>query len=444
MRYRILLVNPWIYDFAAYNFWSRPLGLIRVAEYLSSFNVSLTFIDCTDAYVLSRYGKGKFRKEFVEKPEILRPIPRFYKRYGISVDEFIYRVKSNMPYDLILITSVMSYWYPGVQKVIEVLRDLSRYTPIILGGIYATLYTEHASENSGADALYVGELNRGFNMLLSTFGFRMRKRQDALPYYKMDLYNNHPFAPLLTSTGCPYHCSYCASGLLNKGFIRRSVDDILREIIDLYRLGVRDFAFYDDALLVDAENHIKPILRELIAKNLYANLHTPNGLHARFIDEELAILMRKANFKTLRLSLETVNPVRQIESGGKVNNDDLIRAVSNLKKAGFTKENTGVYLMYGLPGQTEEEVIDGVEFLKGLNVRINLTEFSPIKGTRIWDELVQSGIIPDDIDPLLTNNTVFPLLYGSINPEAIQRIKSEVNMYNNEDTIKVRREISKI
>lgn len=430
MRYRILLVNPWIYDFAAYNLWSRPLGLIKVAEYLSPFNVSLTFVDCTDACNPSRYGTGKFVREIVEKPDILRDIPRHYKRYGIGTTDFIDRVKSDMPYDLILITSVMSYWYPGVQKVIEILRDLLRYTPIILGGIYATLYTEHASKNSGADALYVGELNRGFIMLLRTFGFRIRKRQDALPYYRMDLYNNHPFAPLLTSTGCPYHCSYCASGLLNKGFIRRSVDNILREIIDLYGLGVRDFAFYDDALLVDAENHIKPLLRELIAKNLDANLHTPNGLHARFIDEELAILMKKANFKTLRLSLETVNSLRQIESGGKVNNEDLIRAVSNLKKAGFTKEHIGVYLMYGLPGQTKDEVIEGVEFLKGLGVRINLTEFSPIKGTKIWDELVSKGIIKDDIDPLLTNNSIFPILYSGLNHEDIQRIKIEVNMYN--------------
>jgi hypothetical protein len=36
MKPRILLVNPWIYDFAAFNFWLRPLGLLMVAEYLSN------------------------------------------------------------------------------------------------------------------------------------------------------------------------------------------------------------------------------------------------------------------------------------------------------------------------------------------------------------------------------------------------------------------------
>lgn len=407
-----------------------PLGLFKVAEYLSAFDVSLTFIDCTDAITQKRYGKGRFRKEFIDKPDILKHIPRFYKRYGISTGEFTERIRSGRPYDLILVTSIMSYWYPGVQKVIEILRDLFRFTPIILGGIYATLYTDHASENMGADALYVGELNRGIEMLLSTFGFRLKKKRDPIPYYRMNLYDHYTFSPILTSVGCPYRCSYCASGLLSSGHLKRPVDDVLRKITELYEVGVRDFAFYDDALLTGAEDHIKPLLKGLIQSGIIANFHTPNGLHARFIDEEIAFLMKRVNFKTLRLSLETVNPVRQHESGGKVTNEDLVRAVSNLKKVGFSKDEIGVYLMYGLPGQTIEEVIDGIEFLKGLGVRINLTEFSPIRGTRIWNELIRNGVIRDDIDPLLTNNSVFSFLYSNLNHDDIQRIKIDVNMYN--------------
>lgn len=430
MRYRVLLVNPWIYDFAAYSFWSRPLGLIKVAEYLSAFDVSLTFVDCTDAITQSRYGKGRFRKEIINKPDILKQIPRFYKRYGISIDEFIERVRSDRPYDLILVTSIMSYWYLGVQKAIEILRDYFRFTPIILGGIYATLYADHASANMGADALYVGELNRGFEMLLRTFGFRLKKKRDPIPFYRMNLYDHYSFSPILSSVGCPYRCSYCASGLLSPRFSKRPVDDVLREITELYGIGVRDFAFYDDALLTGAEDHIKPLLKGLIRSGIDANFHTPNGLHARFIDDELAYLMKRVNFRTIRLSLETVNPVRQSESGGKVNNEDVVRAVSNLKRAGFSRNEIGVYLMYGLPDQTIEEVIDGIEFLKGLGVRINLTEFSPIRGTQTWNDLINNGVIRDDIDPLLTNNTVFSLLYSNLNHDDIQRIKIDVNMYN--------------
>ena len=49
-----------------------------------------------------------------------------------------------------------------------------------------------------------------------------------------------------------------------------------------------DVAFYDDALLVNAKSHIVPILRELRKRKPDLRFHTPNGLHARMIDDELA------------------------------------------------------------------------------------------------------------------------------------------------------------
>jgi radical SAM superfamily enzyme YgiQ (UPF0313 family) len=195
-------------------------------------------------------------------------------------------------------------------------------------------------------------------------------------------------------------------------------------------MGVRDFAFYDDALLVDSEKHIKPILREIIQQGLRVRFHTPNGLHARFIDSELARLMKESGFKTMRLSLEMVNEERQKDSGGKVSNEDLKRAIVHLKQQGFTKEEIGVYLIYGLPGQGIEEVKEGIKFLKNLGVRINLTEFSPIRGTQCWKELVEQGIIDDNLDPLLTNNSIFTYLYSGYDPGEIEKIKLEVKKCN--------------
>ena len=39
--------------------------------------------------------------------------------------------------------------------------------------------------------------------------------------------------------------------------------------------------------------------------------------------------------------------------------------------------------MYGLPGQEFDEIREGVEFLKSLDVKINLTEFSPGPGNTV-------------------------------------------------------------
>jgi len=430
MKLHILLVNPWIYDFAAYNFWVRPLGLLRVAEYLSAFDTRLTFIDCTDASSNRRFGTGKFRAETVEKPEILKCVPRLYRRYGISIDDFRKRVEDAKPFDIVLMTSAMGYWYPGVLKTIEVLREIAEDVPVVLGGIYATLYHEHASQHSGADFIYRGSLRESIAFVFSTFGFRLKRTGMGNPYYRLGLYESYSYAPLLTTEGCPFRCTYCASGILTSAFVKRKREEVLGEITDLHSLGVSDFAFYDDALLVDSGDHIKPILRDVRALGLHVRFHTPNGLHARFIDEELADLMKETHFSTIRLSLETTCERRQEATGGKVHKRDIERAVSLLKEHNIIGRDIGVYLMYGLPDQEIIEVKDGVRFLKTLGVRIHITEFSPIRGTGSWDELVRRGVIDDDLDPLCTNNTVYSYLYSGYDREELDELRLDVKKYN--------------
>lgn len=429
MSRKILLINPWIYDFAAFNFWVRPLGLLKVAERLSNFDVELSFIDCMDSFEVKRYGMGRFKAKRVEKPCTLKDIPRFYKRYGISISEFVERLKEASPVDAVMLTCVMSYWYLGIQKAVEITRQILGNVPIVLGGIYATLYIEHAYENSGIDLIHRGKTD-GIDSTLYDLGIKIRTKRKQIPYYKLNLYDEYPFAPLLTSEGCPLRCSYCASGLLTDNYHRIPHGEIFKEIKELTKLGVCDFAFYDDALLFDPENHIKPILKGLIEGGLKVRFHCPNGLHARFIDEETATLMKQANFKTIRLSLETVDPERQKGTGGKVNNKDMERAIRLLKKKGFSKKEIGVYIMYGLPGQNIKELKDGINFLKSLDVRIHLTEFSPIRGTQSWTELVQMGIINDNLDPLFTNNTVFSYLYSGYDIDEISQIKINVKKFN--------------
>jgi hypothetical protein len=116
MGSRILLINPWIYDFAAYNLWSRPLGLLKVAENLSSFDVELSLIDCVDASERKKFGSGKFVSEAVNKPPALKNVPRLYKRYGIAVDELAEKARKSLPVDMVFMTSIMSHWFRGCER----------------------------------------------------------------------------------------------------------------------------------------------------------------------------------------------------------------------------------------------------------------------------------------------------------------------------------------
>jgi hypothetical protein len=173
----VLLINPWIADFAAYNFWIRPLGLLNIAGLLRENRFRVTLIDCLDSLTKTRkYGDGKFLKTRIEKPFSLKPIPRNYSQYGIPEEMLLKRFSmlEENP-DIIGITSGMTYWYPGVFKVIEITKKYFRNVPIILGGIYATLCYEHAKRYSGVDIVFNGrEESEVLRLISDLAGFEIR------------------------------------------------------------------------------------------------------------------------------------------------------------------------------------------------------------------------------------------------------------------------------
>lgn len=425
---RAIFVNPWIIDFAAYNLWARPFGLLQVIEALSEYDLELSYVDCLSDYSIGRYGKGKYKKHQLKKPSLFDDIKRPYFRYGVSLGDFEKRICELLPIDFVFITSVMSYWYLGVKEVVNILRRLTPDSKIILGGIYATLYPEHAAESIGPDYIHTGPLRKSL-FELPMFA-DLKKTGIKKPYYGLPFYINETYAPISLSTGCPFRCPYCASSVLNPAFSQKEPGVLFNEIRDMASMGITDFAFYDDALLVNSEKFIKPLLRMVVDEGLNLRFHCPNGLHVRFIDDELAFLMYRSGFKTLRLSLETINSKRLDETGQKLTAGEFSKALRTLKKSGFNNRDLGTYIMCGLNGQGLDEVWDSVEFLKSEGVCIHINEYSPIPGTKCYNKLVKDGVIPKDLDPLLTNNTVYWMLFSDYSVDEFMRLKASVRAYN--------------
>jgi len=425
----ILLFNPWIYDFAAYDFWIKPLGLLQLGSLLRNAGYDIELIDCLDRFhpALEQFpdiksaqfksnGTGKFLREQIEKPEILDHIPRKYCRYGLPlyvVKHLLDRI-NNTP-SAILVTSVMTYWYPAVRDAVGLLRLYFPNTPVILGGVYATLCPEHARENIHPDYLCVGPgETKIFEQLREITAQPHDKIPDSrfenLPYPVYDLYENLKSVAINTSRGCPNKCSFCASKILNSHYSRRAADDVFNEISHWHLTrNVQHFAFYDDALLHKANDYIKPLLQHIIARNLKIDLHTPNGLQPRYVDAQFAELFYQAGGHTIRLSFETANQERQKRMSAKVTCRELENAVHQLEKAGFSRDKIGVYVMMGLPDQDFDEVTDSVNFVMDLGVKINMASFSPIPQTLEWHRAIDAGVWNEHEDLLLTNTSIYPV-----------------------------------
>ncbi|MCD6116638.1 B12-binding domain-containing radical SAM protein [bacterium] len=419
---KVLLVNPWITDFVAYDFWLKPLGLLYVGACLRARGYSVSLFDCMDrlhaAVPVGRIkkrpdGTGKFFKEIIPKPNAVAHVPRRYGRYGIPKDAVIKNFKKYPVPDVILVTSGMTYWYTGVWEMIELLHKMFPGIPVVLGGIYATLCTNHAKEGSGADFVISGSgENPALKLVDEITGNNselcFNGSPDSLPSPAYDLYQKLESAAVLSSRGCPYSCPFCASKLLEPVYSRRDPARVAGEIEKLVReSGVSHIAFYDDALLLSKDDYIIPLLNYIIRKNIRIKFHTPNGLHARELERDTASLMKKAGFSTIRLSYETSDLFWQ-QRMNKVSDFDLLNSVDALLSAGFSGSQIGAYVMMGLPGQKAAEVAESMVFILRQGIKVSLAAFSPIPGTELFSQMVSQGMIERDVDPLLTNNSIFP------------------------------------
>ncbi|MFH0965622.1 MAG: radical SAM protein [Planctomycetota bacterium] len=241
----------------------------------------------------------------------------------------------------------------------------------------------------------------------------------------------HLLAPVhslgvLSSFGCPFRCDYCASSLLSPSFIERNAEEVACEIARLVSItGASDVAFFDDAFLVHSDTRAKSLLRLLARRLPRLRLHFPNGLHARFIDQEIADLLCAANACTIRLALEGIGSRLRDR---KVSRGDLASALERLERAGFDRSRVSVYLLVGIAGIPESEVLDSCDFVHSLGARIGLCEYSPIPGTLLADTLPRRSELA--AEPLLANNKALAVWDVEDPFAALSRIKSCVRLLN--------------
>ncbi len=422
----VALFHPPIYDFTAYDLWLRPLGLYRLGAYIKNYtDLALFLFDYMDRSSplapptkSRKYGTGKFYKERVEKPRFLKEVKRYFYRFGIpraSMEAFMEKFPPPLA---VFITTGMTYWYLGVKEVVRSVKKIWGNVPIFLGGTYATLMPSHASQFG---KVLKGEAGcESVEVLGALSGRRFPCGDEPPAAFEL---SRAPSTVTATTRGCPFRCTFCASFLLHR-WKKRPIWEVLEELEGAVKLSIKDIALYDDALLVDAQGHFKPLFREVVRQGWNLRFHLPNGLHVRFVDEEVAWLMKRANFKTLRLSLESVDEEFLKERTPKLRLEEFERAVFHLEKAGFSRREMVAYVIVGVPGQRASSVLKTLDYLEKIGIKPSLAYYSPVPGTKDFQVLVHEGYFPPEHDPLLHNKLLFPYSgYSPIGEEEFEKIR---------------------
>jgi len=348
----VLLINPPIYDFAAFDLFNKPLGLLYMVSHLQQGGYQVRLLDCLDRHLpalVSKHpphkirpnGTAKYYGQVVERPTCLAHVPRHYRRYGLPGDmleELLLREYHQTKPVAVLVTSMMTYWYPGVADTIRRVRRILPGVPVALGGVYATLMPDHAQQRCSPDTIITGpgwprclewldsltDTKRDYQTIKTSFG--------DWPGPAYDLYDQLDYLTVITSLGCPFHCDYCASGRLQPQLQQQSPQRFVSQLQNLLPLLNNNrprynIAFMDDALLVNADQHLIAILRQLTECNengmLLGNgrpvslrFHCPNGLHCRYITGEVAHWMHRARFRMIRLSYEASGQAAHWQQAG--------------------------------------------------------------------------------------------------------------------------------
>jgi len=402
----LLLVNPPIYDFTAFDFWLRPYGLLRVGGQLR--RCKLTTFD----YLVSRerdgFGRGRFDQQPAVRPAALADIPRRFYRFGRAREDLV-QLLMKQRFDAVLVQTVMTYWYLGVREVIDDVRRLQPQAKIILGGVYASLCPTHAG-SLGADQVLEGGELKSLGLPLS----------DGLPLWESV---DAQVGVLKITEGCPFRCTYCSVPVVYPNFVARPLEACVDEVRHLIRLGTRHIAFYDDALLFKADRILLPFLEAVLRQDLHVSFHTPNALNARFITPEIARLMVRAGFRTFFLGFESNVYEWQRKTGGKVYSEEFADAVRTLREADAS--SITAYIIIGHPESSEQDLEASIRFAAGHRARVMLSEFAPIPGTPDGEAC---RAYTDLDEPLNHNKTAFTSrLLGTARVNQLKALSRKVN-----------------
>ncbi|GAG94308.1 unnamed protein product [marine sediment metagenome] len=131
-----------------------------------------------------------------------------------------------------------------------------------------------------------------------------------------------------------------------------------------------------------------------------------------------------AGFKKLRFGFEYSDQTLQ-KNDGKITNREFKNKIKILRKSGFTSEDIGINVMAGTPGQTFESAFDTVKFIQDTDLKMHVSEYSPIPGTGLWDKAVEFSGYDIKEEPLFHNNTLFPCEWKKFTMEQLNFLKAE-------------------
>jgi radical SAM superfamily enzyme YgiQ (UPF0313 family) len=212
---------------------------------------------------------------------------------------------------------------------------------------------------------------------------------DLLPIDKYQFYGKRYMA-MLTSRGCPFGCSFCASSRLFGGFWRcRSPENVLEEIKTIYEnYKIRNIEFIDDTFTLNIRR-AEEICNGIIEQGLDISWGASSRVDT--LTKGLVEKMKKAGCWILFLGIESGCQKILDAIGKRITVEQVRKAVKTVKQAGI--KILGSFIL-GFPQDDDESIKQTINFAKSLD--LDYAEFSiltPYPGTPVFDYATENNLL---------------------------------------------------
>jgi len=347
-----------------------------------------------------------------------------------NIQEIIYEVKDFVP-DVVGVTC----WTIDRKMVWElcaVLKDVCSKALLVVGGPHATMYPEHIFIKTHASAVVLGEGEETFAEFIETLeagkslkevaGLVLRDEGEGVfytgsrhpiknidsfffPYYagfsnfNFSQYGGFPPLPgptaaVISSRGCVFDCSYCASvRFWGKRWRFRSPENVLAEIRWLVEEhGIRSLYFFDDNFPVNKERAIA-ICRGIIDNKW--DLKWACCSHVKMMNREILEVMKTSGCMTIDFGVESGSDKILKNINKRQTSKDIKKAFELVHEVGILPRS---YLMVGSPGEDESTIDETIELIGHIKPRssIGANILWLLPGTTVYEDAVKNGHISED------------------------------------------------
>lgn len=389
-----------------------PLGLGYLGAVLEQHDVEVKIVDC-----------------LVEGWHVREEVTHNIIRVGLPF-KYIEDIIASFHPDVVGVNNLFTKQRENAHHIYKLAKQVDPRIITIAGGAHPTVMPEMVMSDPNVDFAVIGEGENTIIRLIDVLeerdgienidgiGFRMQDRVvikpktkftdnlDSLPFPARHLLNmgkyfglkeshgpriRERFSPIISSRGCPIGCTFCSFRKVGGNKFRaRSPENVIAELKHLKAIyGIKEVMFEDDNLTLN-KDRAKKIFDLMIAEQLNLVWDAPSGIAAFSLDEELIDKMKASGCQRLSLALE---------SGSQYVLDNIIKKPVNLERAKSLARyaqhiglEVHIFLVVGMPGETQEQIWESFKMAAELGVyNPSISVATPYPGSALYELCKEHG-----------------------------------------------------